>query len=76
MNTYFATAVLALISALACPAFAQQKLVPAQSEALRARFLAAAHGCAQDVVIAGPDRPFPVALVVPNLAACRVTAVL
>jgi feruloyl-CoA synthase len=41
---------------------------------LRARFLAAAHGCAQDVVIAGPDRPFPVALVIPNLAACRAMA--
>ncbi|HXI30320.1 MAG TPA: feruloyl-CoA synthase [Vicinamibacterales bacterium] len=37
---------------------------------LRARLLAAAAGCAQDVVIAGPDRAYPAALVVPNLAAC------
>jgi feruloyl-CoA synthase len=38
---------------------------------LRSRFLAAAAGSAQDVVIAGPDRPFAAALIVPNLAACR-----
>ena len=38
---------------------------------LRARILAAGGGCAQDVVMAGPDRPFVAALVVPNLAACR-----
>jgi feruloyl-CoA synthase len=38
---------------------------------LRARLLAAAAGFAQDVVIAGHDRPYPAALVVPNLPACR-----
>jgi len=38
---------------------------------LRSRILAAAAGCAQDVVIAGHDRPYPVALIVPNLAVCR-----
>jgi feruloyl-CoA synthase len=38
---------------------------------LRARILAAAAGLAQDIVIAGHDRPHAAALVVPNLAACR-----
>jgi len=38
---------------------------------LRARLLAAAAGYAQDVVIAGHDHPYPTALIVPNLAACR-----
>ena len=38
---------------------------------LRAKFLAAAEGCAQDVVIAGPDREFVSALIFPNLAVCR-----
>jgi feruloyl-CoA synthase len=38
---------------------------------LRARLLAAAAGSAQDVVIAGHDRPYPAALIVPNLPACR-----
>jgi len=41
---------------------------------LRARLLAAASGYAQDVVIAGQDRPYPTALVVPHLAACRALA--
>jgi feruloyl-CoA synthase len=38
---------------------------------LRARFLAAAEGYAQDVVIAGPDRPFVSALIMPNASLCR-----
>jgi feruloyl-CoA synthase len=38
---------------------------------LRARILAQAAGCAQDVVIAGHDREFVTALVFPNLAVCR-----
>jgi feruloyl-CoA synthase len=38
---------------------------------LRARILAEAAGCAQDVVIAGPDRDFVTALIFPNLAVCR-----
>jgi feruloyl-CoA synthase len=38
---------------------------------LRSRILAALAGFAQDVVVAGPDRPFVSALIVPNLAACR-----
>ncbi len=38
---------------------------------LRSRILAAAAGYAQDVVVAGADRPFVSALIVPNLAACR-----
>ncbi len=38
---------------------------------LRSRLLAAAAGCAQDVVIAGHDRPYPTALIVPNLSFCR-----
>jgi feruloyl-CoA synthase len=38
---------------------------------LRARILAATAPLAQDVVIGGHDRDFPVALVFPNLAACR-----
>src|SRR5262249_18035975 len=41
---------------------------------LPARLLAAAAGCAQDVVIAGHDRPYPGALIVPNLAVCRALA--
>ena len=41
---------------------------------LRSRILAAAGGCAQDVVITGHDRDFVGALVFPNLAACRDTA--
>jgi feruloyl-CoA synthase len=38
---------------------------------LRAKILAQAAGLAQDVVIAGPDRPFVTALVFPNLHVCR-----
>jgi feruloyl-CoA synthase len=38
---------------------------------LRAKILAAAAGCAQDVVITGHDREFAGALVFPNLAMCR-----
>ncbi len=38
---------------------------------LRARILAEAAGCAQDVVIAGPDRDFVTAMIFPNLAVCR-----
>jgi feruloyl-CoA synthase len=38
---------------------------------LRSRLMAQAAGLAQDVVIAGPDREYPAALVVPNLQACR-----
>jgi feruloyl-CoA synthase len=38
---------------------------------LRSRILAAAGGCAQDVVITGHDRDFAGALIFPNLAACR-----
>jgi feruloyl-CoA synthase len=38
---------------------------------LRSRILAAAAGAAQDVVIAGHDRPYPTALIVPNVALCR-----
>jgi feruloyl-CoA synthase len=38
---------------------------------LRARVLAAAAGCAQDVVITGHDREFVGALVFPNIAVCR-----
>ena len=41
---------------------------------LRARILAAAAPLAQDVVIGGQDGDFPVALVFPNLAACRALA--
>jgi feruloyl-CoA synthase len=37
---------------------------------LRARFLAASGGYAQDVVIAGPDRDFAAALIFPNLHTC------
>jgi feruloyl-CoA synthase len=38
---------------------------------LRSRLLAGARGVAQDVVIAGQDRAYPAALIVPDLAACR-----
>ena len=38
---------------------------------LRARMLEAADGCAQDVVIAAPDRAFVSALIFPNLGRCR-----
>jgi feruloyl-CoA synthase len=38
---------------------------------LRAKILAAAEGCAQDAVIAAPDREFVAALIFPNLALCR-----
>jgi feruloyl-CoA synthase len=38
---------------------------------LRSRILAAAAGAAQDVVIAGHDRPYPTALIVPNVVLCR-----
>jgi feruloyl-CoA synthase len=38
---------------------------------LRARLLAQAGGCAQDVVITGHDREFVGALIFPNLDACR-----
>jgi len=38
---------------------------------LRARILLEAAGCAQDVVVAGHDRPYAAALVFPNLAVCR-----
>jgi feruloyl-CoA synthase len=38
---------------------------------LRSRILAAAAGCAHDVVITGHDRPYPAALIVPNLTVCR-----
>jgi feruloyl-CoA synthase len=41
---------------------------------LRARIIAQARGLAQDVVIAGPDRPYAAALVVPNIALCRAEA--
>jgi feruloyl-CoA synthase len=42
---------------------------------LRAKILTAAEGCAQDVVIAGPDRPFVSALIFPNLPLCRALCV-
>lgn len=38
---------------------------------LRAKFLAAADGYAQDVVIAAPDREFVSALIFPNMRLCR-----
>ena len=38
---------------------------------LRARILAQGAGLVQDVVIAGPDRPYATALIFPNLAMCR-----
>ncbi len=38
---------------------------------LRARILARAGGCAQDVVVAGHDRAFVAVLIFPNLAGCR-----
>ncbi len=38
---------------------------------LRTRIVAEGGGLIQDVVIAGPDRPYPCALVFPNVARCR-----
>jgi len=37
---------------------------------LRSRMLAAAAGCAQDVVITGHDRAYPAAIIVPNVDVC------
>jgi feruloyl-CoA synthase len=41
---------------------------------LRAKLIAAAEGCALDVVISGPDRDSVCALIFPNLRACRALA--